>query len=358
VIESTTLTPIATIGIDLGDRTSQACVLDNASGDVISRFGFESTVSGLERRFTKMDRGLVVLEAGGHSPWASRAFTRLGFRVIVANPRKVRAIATSERKSDRVDAETLARLGRADERLLHPIQHRDARHQEHIGVLRARDQVVHVRTAMINHVRGRAKSAGMRLPDASAEAFADKAAPALPDALRPALEPVLDLIRQATATIRTFDKQVAKLGEDTYPETQVLQQVHGVGPVTSLAFVLVLGDRDRFRHSRDVGAYLGLCPRVHQSGDINPQLSITKAGDRFLRRLLVGSAHYILGPFGPDCTLRRLGKRLMERGAGNAKKRAVVAVARQLAVLLHHLWKTGEVYEPLRGSPPLPPNPT
>ncbi len=100
-----------------------------------------------------------------------------------------------------------------------------------------------------------------------------------------------------------------------------------------------------------VGPYLGLCPRTAQSGDTNPQLSITKAGDRFLRRLLVGSAHYILGPFGPDCALRRVGERLMTRGAGNGKKRAVVAVARRLASLLHHLWLTAETYDPMRGIP-------
>ena len=269
----------------------------------------------------------------------------------MANPRKVRLIGLSDRKSDRVDAETLARLGRADERLLHPIQHRDERAQEHMGVLRARDQVVRARTAMINHVRGRSKASGTRLTRGNAETFPDKAEAQLPASLRPALAPVLSLIRQMTATIRRFDKEIRGLCSKEHPETALLQQVSGVGPVTSLAFVLVIGSADRFRKSRMVGPYLGLCPRTSQSGERDPQLSITKAGDRFLRRLLVGSAHFILGPFGPDCALRRVGERLMSRGAGNAKKRAIVAIARRLAALLHHLWRTAEAYDPMRGLP-------
>ena len=121
----------------------------------------------------------------------------------------------------------------------------------------------------------------------------------------------------------------------------------GIGPVTSLAYVLTLETPLRFARSRDVGPYLGLVP-AGDSGDSQPQLGISKAGDRMLRKLLVGSAHYILGPFGPDCDLRRFGMKLCERGGKNAKKRATVAVARKLAVLLHRLWISGEVYEPLR----------
>jgi transposase len=351
VTKSTTMTPALTIGLDLGDRTSQACVLDNGSGDVLERFGVQTTQVGLTKRFGATPASRIVIEAGTHSPWSSRLLTQLGHAVIVANPRKVRLIGSNERKSDRVDAETLARLGRADEKLLHPIQHRGERNQEHLGILRARDQVVGTRTALINHVRGRAKASGTRLPAASAEAFPVKVAEVLPAALHAALGPVLALLREMTATIHCFDEQIEALCEKEYPETVLLRKVKGVGPVTSLAFVLVLGSHERFTRSRMVGAYLGMCPRKEQSGDRDPQLPITKAGDVFLRRLLVGSAHYILGPFGPDCALRRVGERLMTRGAGNGKKRAVVAVARRLACLLHHLWRTAEVYDPMRGIP-------
>lgn len=126
----------------------------------------------------------------------------------------------------------------------------------------------------------------------------------------------------------------------------------GVGPVTALTYVLTIDDPARFRKSRAVGSYLGLACRRSQSGDKDPELRITKAGDPALRFLLVQAAHYILGPFGPDTDLKRWGLALATRGRKNARKRAVVAVARKLGVLLHRLWVTGTVYEPLRNSEP------
>lgn len=350
----TSLPPPLTIGLDMSDRTCQGCVLDTSSGEVLERFGIETTRSGLERRFARRPRARIVIEAGGHSPWASRALSELGHEVIVANPRKVRLISQSDHKTDHVDAETLARLGRVDVALLHPIEHRSAKAQEHLAILRARDQLVGARTALINHARGAVKAFGARLASTSAEAFASKAKLELPQELRPALEPLLETISLLTQSIRGYDAKVEELCNGSYPQTSLLREVKGVGPLTSLAFILTLGSPERFRRSRQVGAYLGLRPKVSQSGDANPQLPITKAGDAFLRRLLVGSAHYILGPFGPDCALRRIGLRLMASGGVSAKKRAVVAVARRLAVLLHSLWKTAEVYDPMRNAPPAP----
>jgi len=164
------------------------------------------------------------------------------------------------------------------------------------------------------------------------------------------LQPMIDVIESLTEQIHQYDRQIEKLAATRYPQTQHLQQITGVGALTALAFILVLADSSRFRKSRDVGAYLGLVPRQADSGSRVSQLGITKAGDALMRRLLVNSAHYILGAFGPDCDLRRYGERLMQRGGKNAKKRAVIAVARKLAVLLHHLWSTGEAYDALRNS--------
>jgi transposase len=168
----------------------------------------------------------------------------------------------------------------------------------------------------------------------------------MPQQLKESLEPLLVLIEASTTLIKAYDEQVKALCAKHQP-TQLLQAVPGVGPIASLTFVLTLEDPRRFRRSRQVGAYLGLTPRLSESGDSKPQLRITKAGDVDLRRLLVTSAQYILGPWGPDSDLRRWGLALAERGANKGKKRAVVAVARRLAILLHHLWKTGEVYAPL-----------
>ena len=286
------------------------------------------------------------MEVGTHSRWASHLLTELGHDVLVANARKLRAIYHNPRKGDRADAEILARLARLDPALLSPIHHRSPQAQADLAVLRSRDAIVRCRTLLINHARSIVKSSGDRLPSCSADSFAHKAAPDIPEPLRPALAPIIDTIASLTQQIKSYDRKNEELCSESYPETRLLRSVSGVGPLTSLAFILTLENPDRFSKSREVGPAIGLVPRRDQSGDHDPQLRITKTGDAFLRRLLVSSAQYILGPFGPDCDLRRWGLKLAERGGKNAKKRAVVSVARKLAVLLHCLWKTGEIYDP------------
>jgi transposase len=180
--------------------------------------------------------------------------------------------------------------------------------------------------------------------------FHNKAPEHIPEALWPALGPILETIGSLTERIREYDRQLEMICQEHYPETNLLRQVEGVGALTALTFVLTLEDPYRFERSRSVGAYLGLVPARDHSGDRDPQKRISKEGDQMLRKLLVGSAHYILGPFGSDSDLRRHGEKIASRGAKNAKKRAVVAVARKLSVLLHSLWLTGEIYEPLRNT--------
>jgi transposase len=170
----------------------------------------------------------------------------------------------------------------------------------------------------------------------------------VPEDLWPAVGPVLDEVADLTERIRGYDREIEVLSRERFPEAKLLQQVPGVGPITALAFVLTLEDPARFSRSRMVGSYLGLRPRQRESGSRRPELRITKEGDEFLRWLLVQAAHYIVGRFGPDTDLRRWGLRLLARGGKHARQRAAVAVARKLAVLLHQLWVSGSVYEPLR----------
>lgn len=349
-------TPVTTtMGLDLGDRRSHVCVLEEADGRVVERFEVATTPEGLRARFEGRARSRVMLEACGPSPWVSRLLTSLGHEVFVANTRRLALISQSDRKTDRNDAETLAQLGRSGLGLLgRPVMHRAVREQQHLELIKARDVLVRCRTALINHVRGALKSMGWRAPSCTAEAFDRRALSAVPAELLTALEPVLEQVGGLTASIRRYDAQVEEVARQEYPITRLLREVNGVGPLTSLAFVLVLADPSRFRNSRCVGPYLGLAPAAQQSGQRDPQLGITKAGNPYLRRLLVGSAHYILGPFGKDSALRRYGLALCRRGGPNAKRRAVVAVARKLAVLLHRLWATGEVYDPLRHARPVP----
>jgi transposase len=345
--QDTTMATVVTGGLDVSDRYTYVCVL-NAGGQVVDEGRVPTTAEALRRRFGGLPRMRLVLETGTHSPWIGRLLEEGGHEVLVANARRLRLIAESDSKSDRTDAETLARLGRLDPALLKPIRHRGAAAQRDLAVIRARDALVQARTQLVNHVRGAVKGVGGRVPKCSTESFPTRGRVAIPEALRPALTPLLDVIATLTQEVRRYDHQVEALATTRYPETAALQQVPGVGALTSLSYVLTLEDPARFPKSRAVASYLGLRPKQRDSGERAPALRITKAGDAFVRRLLVGSAHYILGPFGPDTDLRRWGLTLAARGGKNAKKRAVIAVARKLAVLLHRLWVTGAVYEPLR----------
>jgi Transposase and inactivated derivatives len=336
------------IGLDLGDRKSRVCELD-ADGHVVLEAEIATTPAGLTRQFGDRPRCRVVLETGGHSPWVSRLLTALGHEAIVANPAAMygsRRQRGRRRRNDRLDAEFLARQGRSDITLLHPITHRSATTQQHLELVRARNQVVETRTKLINHVRGAVKALGSRLPACSAEAFPARAGGALPEGSTTALQPMLTLITTLTQQIRAYDDELEALAAREYPVVERLRGPAGVGLVTALTYVLVIADANRFKKSRTVGAYLGLVPQLDDSSDAQPQLRITKAGDQLLRRLLVSAAQYILGPFGPDCDLRRHGDGIARRGGKNAKKRAVVAVARKLAVLLHRLWVSDQPYDP------------
>lgn len=341
----TTQEPKLTIGADLGDRTSRTYEV-NAAGECVREATIPTTEAGMTRYFSERERARVVLEVGTHSPWVSRLLATLGHEVIVANPSAMFARAPRRRRNDQLDARFLARQGRADVELLYPITHRSAAAQRDLEALRARDQLVAVRTKLVNHVRGAVKASGHRLSKCSAEVFAKRAAGELPAALVPALTPLLEVIADVTRRIAEAERQLTTMITEQHPVAARLQQPAGVGPITALAFVLLVEDPTRFRKSRDVGPYFGLVPRLDDSSDATPQLRISKAGDAFGRRLLVGAAQYILGPFGPDCDLRAYGRSIAARGGKNAKKRAVVAVARKLAVLLHRLWVSGAAYDP------------
>ncbi len=336
------------IGLDLGDKWSRYCVLDSA-GVIVDENRVRSNQEALEEKFRSLPSIRIVIETGTHSPWVSRLLEGVGHSVVVANARKLRMIYESDRKNDRLDARMLARLGRADVELLAPVQHRRARTQADLAVIRGRDALVAARTQLINSCRGMVKAMGGRLPKSTTAAFAGKMKDAIPQELQAALRPLLASVRALSEQIKSCDRKIHALAAKQYPETRLLQQVQGVGPLVSLAYVLTLEDPHRFPNSRAVGSYLGLRPRQSESGNSAPQLRITKAGSGHLRRLLVQSAHYTLSSLARDSRLRRWGLELASRGGKNGRKRAIIAVARKLAVLLHKLWVTGQVYEPLHG---------
>jgi transposase len=342
--------PPMTAGLDLGDKYSYLCLIDQESGEVVEEGRLRTTPEVLRRRFASEQQLRIAIEAGTHSPWASRVLEECGHEVLVANARKLRLIYANKRKTDETDAENLARLARLDPKLLYPLKHRSEASQAHLALIRSREALVGCRTQLVNHVRGAVKSFGARLPKCPAVSFHKKAPEHIPEALWPALGPILEQIGSLTERIRQYERKLEAISKEHYPETELLRQVEGVGGLTALAFVLTLEDPHRFEKSRSVGAYLGLVPATDRSGERDPQKRISKEGDEMLRRLLVSGAHYVLGPFGKDSDLRRHGEKVASRGGKNAKKRAVVAVARKLAVLLHSLWVSGEIYEPLRNT--------
>ncbi len=342
-----------TIGLDLGDKYCDWALMVDDSKDIQEEGRVRTNKEALKRKFAALAPARVAMEVGPQSPWISRLVTECGHEVIVANPRKLKMIFDNDKKSDKVDAAILARVARFDPELLAPIQHRSEATQLALAKLRARDAAVGARTKLINAARGLAKAAGHKLPKCSAPCFHRKGIEELPESLRPALAPLAEAIGQLSKTIKDYDTEIERMCREDFPETELLRGIAGVGALTALAFILTIETPERFAKSRDVGAFIGTTPRRDQSGGKDPSLGITKAGDPFLRRTLVQAAHYILGNRNiQDSELRQWGLRLAgpldAKGKHNKrlKKRATVAVARKLAVLMHTLWRNGEVYEP------------
>ncbi len=338
-----------TIGLDLGDRNCWYCVVDEA-GQIRREQRVGTNAKALGEVFGAMPGSRIALEIGTRSPWISRLLSELGHEVIVANARKVRLIGESRKKDDRLDAQTLARLARIDPELLYPVKHRSVQAQADLTLIRARAGLVRARTGLVNTARGLAKSYGERLRSCNVRNMNPEKAESLSPELQVALEPLLNAIEALSERIAEYNERIENLAQQSYPQVALLKQIKGVGTLIALTFLLTLEDPHRFRKSRDVGCYLGLQPGRRNSGKSEPQMHISKEGDPYLRTLLVQGAQHILGPFGVDCDLRRWGLKLAERGGRNGKKRAIVATARKLAVLLHHLWVSGEVYEPLHNS--------
>lgn len=341
--------PQITIGVDLGDKLHRYHVL-NQAGDT-NKCGILPNIPGEIGKFAAQYPGArVAMEVGTHSPWISEQLREEGFEVYVANARKLRAIYENERKCDEYDAEMIARIARLDTSLLKPVTHISQDAMTDRLVLRAREQLVESRKSLVQSVRGSVKPLGYRIDSCSSACFGKKAREALGDntAAMRGIEPMLAAIEEMSASIKELDAEIERLGREAYEITKIFRQVAGVGPVSSLGFALAIEDPWRIGKTRDVGAYLGIVPRRDQSGDSDKSLGISKTGNAYVRKLLVQCAQYILGAHGPDCDLRRFGLKLAERGGKAAKKKAIVAVARKLAVLLLSLWKSGEDYDPDR----------
>ena len=332
-----------TVGLDIGDKYTQFCELD-CEGIVADDGRVRTTKAALERCFGTREPLLIVIETGTHSRWIAQHLSSFGHEVLVANARELRLIYANKFKDDRLDAERLARLGRFDRRLLKPVHVRREEAGRALTLVRSRRALVESKVKLTNMVRGQVKAVGARLPAGLApSSFAAWIATNVPE-LHDVLEPALLTLEFLLGQIRGLDKQMPAALEAFAPEAVHLTEIQGVGALTVLTFVALIDDPKRFANARDVGAYFGCVRRRHDSGSMTSKLGITKAGDAYMRALLCNCAHYILGPFGDDCDLRRWGLNLAARAS---KQVAVIAVARKLSILLLRMWRDGLVYEPL-----------
>lgn len=338
-----------TIGLDLGSRSSQCAVLGE-DRKLIEERKLSTNKPSFSRLLARYPGSRVVMEASTPTRWINDLATEMGHEVIIANPRNIPLITKSQRKSDRNDARLLARLGMTDPSLLSPITLRDECHQAVRRQLFTRDHLVGMRSGIVTFIRSQVKELGDGLPTCGANVFGRKMKSEIPALLRASVAPMFAVLERLEDAIQECDQKLEAASKVAFPQTATLQQVHGIGPLTALAFVATIADPARFSDSRSVGAYLGLVPATRQSGGYNPDMRITKTGDKYMRRLLVSAATKILGPFGADSDLKRFGERIANRGGKRAKSIARIAVARKLSVLLHSLLKTGEVYEPLRNT--------
>jgi len=334
-----------TIGIDVSDRTSKICVMAKEGGrrTVLVETTCETTKDGFAQCCSKFDRSWpVVFETGTHCRWMKQHFEALGFRTIVANPAEVKLITESNAKSDRSDARKLARLALADVELLKPVKLRDEKHQLMLRYHESRILLVRMRTSAIAQTRCFAKSAGFRLPDCSPERFHRLDRSSWPYEFENMVWPMMDAIETLSMKIAAYDSMISDLAEtpEFREQVQRAKEVYGIADVGATVVVAAIGgDVERFRHARDVGPYLGMVPKTFQSGESDPQLGMTKAGSELVRRVLVECANVVMKESSMDTDLKLKGLRISSHGGSIAKKKARVAVARGLAVLIVALLK-------------------
>lgn len=340
------ITPKFYVGLDVSKKSIEIYILPGNGQDGKScRINNEpEQIEQFCRNFKEPKNVLMAMESGTDSPWMSELLVDLGFQVVVGNAKKLSLIWRNSDKSDRNDAELLARQARNDLKLFAPIQHQSSKLRAALVMIKMRECAVACRTKMINTVRGTLRSFGADTSDVTVDNFTAKIGRHIPKNLHSAMKEIVNEIRLLQLSIKDYDKKIARLCRE-YPDTRKVDQISGVGNQTALAFVLILGSTERFFSGGGVGKYFGLTPKRDQSGDVDKQLHITKEGNKLMRKLLVQAAQYVMG-LGPECDLRRFGERIASRGGKIAKRKAVVAVARKIAKLMFRLWKYDEVYDP------------
>lgn len=338
------------IGIDIGDKVNFICIL-NESGDILDKFEIDNNKEEMIEYFESIEKASIVIEAGSHSPWISRLLISIGHDVFTCNPRHLAAVSQNLQKSDQTDCEILARLLLTGKHLLKQVHHAKEDAMRDFLLIKSRRALVKSRTILINNSRGVVKSFGERIsPRLTADAFHKHAGETLKEDTLEKIEDLIEVIGKTTEQILKYEKSIKDLIKKKYPVAELLQSINGVGPLTSLAFILTIDDPNRFEKSRNVPVYLGLVPRRDQSGDKDKQLPITKAGSKLMRSLLLNCANYILSEKGEDNQIKRFGLKISGNGKSKARKnKAKVAVARKLCVIMHQIWITNKPFMAILG---------
>lgn len=346
---SETTTTKAVIGLDLGDKHINFAEI-TGDGEVVEG-RVPTSRAALRRWFGQRSPCRFALEVGSQSRWVAEELNAQGHEVLVLDPRRLKLITGTLYKNDRRDATRLATAARQWAELLPIVPPRKLAEQYALTLVRARAAAVESRTKVINTIRGLLKPYGERISkEGRSPAFVAMARAELPGELLSLIEPLLRALDQLNAVVADYDKQVDQKSAEQFPEVEHLRTIYGVGPVTSLYFVALVGDPHRFSDSRSIGPYFGLVRRQDDSGDRVSELGITKAGDPLMRALLTNCAAHILGPFGKDSDLRRWGLAKLGGNSRRERNRTRVALARKLAVLMLSMWKSGEGYEPFHHS--------
>lgn len=333
-----------TIGLDLGNTFNKAVGLD-AGGNVVLREDLRNDAATMKAFFEAHRGATVAMETGTHCRWIAALAAECGCHPVVGNARKLRLISESSRKNDWADAQKLARLCRSDRSLLHPVELHDDRHHRLYQLLRQRDALVSMRTALVNQLRGFAKAGGTMLPRCDARSFLSLRDSMPPEFLRD-FKPLLKTLEDLAKRIAAAEAILAEFVRRHFRKTdELLQTVPGVGPVASAAFIALVPDPGRFKSAREAGPYFGLVPKQDQSGDGDRPCRITHEGSSFMRKTLVNAANALLRKSARDTALKRFGERLGRRGQGKVvRRKAKVALARKLAVTMLAMARSGEDY--------------
>jgi transposase len=327
-------------GLDLAKRASRYCIVDDAR--VVLR---EGNVRNTEKDLSRVFEGppmRVAMEASGNSFWMADRLRAMGHEVVVADPNRTKAIGAGLIKNDKLDARWLARLCQAD--MLARVNVPSFEQRMARLPFTSRDAMVRARTRLLNTARGMLASEGINVPAARPGRFValvHDLRPSVPPELYQAVVPLLDALAALNGFI-VDETRAMQARADTDPTMRLLQTIPGVGPVAASAFVSSIADPARFSSGRDVGAFLGLVPRLYESGKISRKGAITKCGNSQTRWALTMAASALLLA-KTDSHLQRWANELAQR---IGRKKACVAVARKLASIMWAVWKAGRPFEP------------